>query len=29
MVRLPVTEKQGYGAVPGVTGEGQASDEGY
>jgi hypothetical protein len=29
MIRLPITKKQGYGAVPGIAGEGQASDEGY
>jgi len=29
MTRLPITEKQGYGAVPSITGEGQASDESH
>jgi len=29
MTRLSVTEKQGYRAVPGITGEGQASDESH
>ena len=29
MIRLSVIKKQGYGAVPGIAGEGQASDEGY